>query len=246
MTTTVEPTRLEQTRARYPDEEGFVERDGVRSSGSATATASRRSCSCRRGRSSIRAPGRRRSHTSRGIAGFVTFDGRGNGRSDRPREPDAYREEEFAADALAVLDATRHGAGGARVPLARRRAGAAARRRAPRARRRAWCSSRRRCRCRRRRRARAPSASSSSRATTYDGWEKWNSHYWLAHYEDFLEFFFSQVFNEPHSTKQREDAVGWALETNPETLVATQARAAAARRGERAGAGRRRSVARRS
>ena len=57
---------------------------------------------------------------------------------------------------------------------------------------------------------------------TYEDWEKWNSHYWLAHYEDFVEFFFSQVFNEPHSTKQREDAVSWALETNPETLVATQ------------------------
>ena len=42
------------------------------------------------------------------------------------------------------------------------------------------------------------------------------------HYEDFLEFFFSQCFTEPHSTKQREDAVGWGLETDPETLVATQ------------------------
>ena len=36
----------------------------------------------------------------------VTFDGRGNGQSDRPTEPEAYREEEFAADALAVMDAT--------------------------------------------------------------------------------------------------------------------------------------------
>ena len=36
----------------------------------------------------------------------VTFDGRGNGRSDRPRDPEAYDEREFAADALAVLDAT--------------------------------------------------------------------------------------------------------------------------------------------
>ena len=40
--------------------------------------------------------------------------------------------------------------------------------------------------------------------------------------EDFLEFFFSQAFTEPHSTKQREDAVGWGLETDAETLVATQ------------------------
>src|SRR6187397_2775571 len=36
----------------------------------------------------------------------VTFDGRGNGRSDRPTEPEAYAETEFAADALAVMDAT--------------------------------------------------------------------------------------------------------------------------------------------
>src|SRR6185503_2269793 len=36
----------------------------------------------------------------------ITFDGRGNGGSDRPADPEAYREEEFAADALAVMDAT--------------------------------------------------------------------------------------------------------------------------------------------
>ena len=54
------------------------------------------------------------------------------------------------------------------------------------------------------------------------GWGKWNRHYWVEHYEDFLEFFFSQCFTEPHSTKQREDAVGWGLETDAETLVATQ------------------------
>jgi pimeloyl-ACP methyl ester carboxylesterase len=36
----------------------------------------------------------------------VTFDGRGNGRSDRPAGIDAYRPTEFAADALAVMEAT--------------------------------------------------------------------------------------------------------------------------------------------
>ena len=56
----------------------------------------------------------------------------------------------------------------------------------------------------------------------YVGWGKWNRHYWVEHYEDFLEFFFSQCFTEPHSTKQREDCVGWGLETDAETLVATQ------------------------
>jgi predicted glycosyltransferase len=59
------------------------------------------------------------------------------------------------------------------------------------------------------------------RRDTYEGWEKFNSHYWLEHYEDFVEFFFSNVFTEPHSTKQREDSVGWALDTDPETLAAT-------------------------
>ncbi len=31
----------------------------------------------------------------------------------------------------------------------------------------------------------------------------------------------SQVFSEPHSTKQREDGVGWGLETDAETLLRT-------------------------
>ena len=35
----------------------------------------------------------------------VTFDPRGNGRSDRPPDAAAYNRREFAADALAVLDA---------------------------------------------------------------------------------------------------------------------------------------------
>ena len=48
-----------------------------------------------------------------------------------------------------------------------------------------------------------------------------NAHYWRRDYRGFLEFFFSCAFNEPHSTKQIEDAVGWGLETDPETLIAT-------------------------
>ena len=36
---------------------------------------------------------------------------------------------------------------------------------------------------------------------------------------DFLEFFMSKCFTEPHSTKQIEDAVGWGLETDPEVLA---------------------------
>ena len=36
----------------------------------------------------------------------LTFDGRGSGRSDRPASPASYSAAEFAADALAVMDAT--------------------------------------------------------------------------------------------------------------------------------------------
>ena len=34
----------------------------------------------------------------------LTFDPRGNGRSDRPRDPAAYDRREWAEDAVAVLD----------------------------------------------------------------------------------------------------------------------------------------------
>jgi pimeloyl-ACP methyl ester carboxylesterase len=57
---------------------------------------------------------------------------------------------------------------------------------------------------------------------SYEGWAKYNRHHWLNDFPDFLLFFFSQIFTEPHSTKQIEDSVGWALQTTPETLIATQ------------------------
>jgi pimeloyl-ACP methyl ester carboxylesterase len=52
------------------------------------------------------------------------------------------------------------------------------------------------------------------------GWEKYNLAYWHTDYTDFTEFFFAQCFPEPHSTKPREDAVGWASEAGPEVLEA--------------------------
>src|SRR6201993_419721 len=36
----------------------------------------------------------------------LVMDGRGNGKSDRPLDAEAYADEEFVADALAVMDAT--------------------------------------------------------------------------------------------------------------------------------------------
>jgi pimeloyl-ACP methyl ester carboxylesterase/predicted glycosyltransferase len=151
----------------------------------------------------------------------VTFDGRGNGRSDRPSEPAAYREEEFAADALAVMDAT----GTERAVLVSLSRGAErslllAASHPERVDRMVFIAPA----------LPLPPVMPRSRAAQefdarrgeYVDWGKWNRHYWLRQYEDFLEFFFSQSLTEPHSTKQREDAVGWGLETDAETLVATQ------------------------
>jgi predicted glycosyltransferase len=56
---------------------------------------------------------------------------------------------------------------------------------------------------------------------SYEGWAKFNRHYWRRDYRGFLEFFFSQMFSEPHSTKQIEDCVGWGLDTDAETLADT-------------------------
>jgi pimeloyl-ACP methyl ester carboxylesterase len=57
---------------------------------------------------------------------------------------------------------------------------------------------------------------------SYEGWDKWNANYWRQDYKGFLDFFFNRIFTEPHSTKQLEDGIGWGLETDAETLVATQ------------------------
>jgi pimeloyl-ACP methyl ester carboxylesterase/predicted glycosyltransferase len=56
---------------------------------------------------------------------------------------------------------------------------------------------------------------------TDDGWAKYTAEYWRRDYPGFLEFFFAECLPEPHSTKQREDAVGWARETTAETLIDT-------------------------
>jgi pimeloyl-ACP methyl ester carboxylesterase/predicted glycosyltransferase len=149
----------------------------------------------------------------------LTFDGRGNGRSDRPTEPEAYRSAEFTADALAVMDAT----GTERAVLVALSLGAA------------WTLELG---------ALHPERvagivfiapalplgqsdpkvahSFTERLGTTEGWAKFNQHYWREHYRDFLEFFFAKMFTEPHSTKPIEDTVGWGLETDPETLIATR------------------------
>ncbi|MCR9111091.1 MAG: alpha/beta fold hydrolase [Rhodobacteraceae bacterium] len=54
-----------------------------------------------------------------------------------------------------------------------------------------------------------------------EGWQKYNRRYWESDYPDFLEFFFGKVFNEKHSTKQQEDSVAWGLEGDGQMLAKT-------------------------
>jgi pimeloyl-ACP methyl ester carboxylesterase/predicted glycosyltransferase len=209
----------EQTRARYPDESGYVERDGVRSyyevygSGDRTVLLLPTWSIIHSRHWKMQIPYLAR-HTR-----VVTFDGRGNGRSDRPAGVAAYVEDEFAADTLAVMDttgtehATLVGVSCAAIfgtilavdhpdrvdgivyiaPAVGIAPG-------------------------------HPERQVYAFDEVYDtdeGWAKYNSHFWSRSYREFLEFFFAQSFSEPHSTKQIEDAVGWGLDTDAATLADT-------------------------
>src|SRR3954452_1628862 len=99
-----EPATHEQTRARYPDESGYVERDGVNlyyevyGSGEPTVFLLPTWSIIHSRHWKMQIP-----YLARHCR-VLTFDGRGNGRSDRPDS--GYDEREFGADALAVMDAT--------------------------------------------------------------------------------------------------------------------------------------------
>jgi pimeloyl-ACP methyl ester carboxylesterase/predicted glycosyltransferase len=208
----------EQTRARYPDQEGYVERDGVRVFyevyGDAPTTF-------------LLFPTSPISHSRLWKAQIpylsryfrvITFDPRGNGKSDRPDTADAYSYWEVMKDGRAVLEATGAEAallgglcdgGGYALMLAAtdpaRALGVAAI---------APCVPRL-----------TPGHPNYRRhpslepLDTDEGWAKWNVHYWRRDYRGFLEFFFSQQLPEPHSTKQIEDCVQWGLEGGAESLV---------------------------
>jgi pimeloyl-ACP methyl ester carboxylesterase len=54
------------------------------------------------------------------------------------------------------------------------------------------------------------------------GWGRYNAEYWQRDLVGFAEFFFGEVFSEPHSTKQLDDAVEWTLQTDADTLIAIE------------------------
>jgi pimeloyl-ACP methyl ester carboxylesterase/predicted glycosyltransferase len=149
----------------------------------------------------------------------VAYDGRGNGKSDRPPDVAAYSLDEYVADALAVMDATEAGQailvglsfGGflacvlaAHYPKRVRAAVLAG----------TVASVG----------ANYPYLSPKhflAKHENWEGWNKYNREHWLADYPDFADHFVRNIFSEPHSTKHIEDGMAWANETTGPVLIKT-------------------------
>jgi pimeloyl-ACP methyl ester carboxylesterase/predicted glycosyltransferase len=214
----------EQSRARYPDGEGFAERDGMRlfyevyGEGEETVFLIPTWSLFHSRHWKMQVP-----YFARHFR-VLTMDGLGNGRSDRCRDPRRYGAAEFARDCLAVMDATDTERAvmvglswGAQYLLELVR--------------------------------QAPErvvgtafigplfpytpshlsvglepgrlTRSLQRLLGYRWWGQVNGTHWLQNYPEFADWFVSRGFSEPHSTKGIEDGVGWALDTDPKTLIAT-------------------------
>ena len=147
----------------------------------------------------------------------IAYDGRGNGKSDRPADVAAYSLDNYVADLISVLDATGTDKavvvglsfGGmiasvvaanyperiAALILAGTSAGI------------------------------GPSypymapAHFTATPQNFDGWNKYNREHWLADYPDFAQFFVRNIFSDPHSTRQIEDGIAWAGETTGAVLA---------------------------
>ncbi|GAA3617870.1 alpha/beta hydrolase [Microlunatus ginsengisoli] len=209
-------------RARLPDAEGWAVRDGVKlawsSYGSGPATIlllpTWSIVDSRVWKAQV-------GYLARHVR-VITFDGRGCGLSDVPRDPADYVDEQFAADAVAVLDAAGvrravvvgFSSGGSwAVHLAagwpERVAGLV---------------------------AIAPSclfddSAHPERSRSWweedpehpTGWQTYSRAFWQrGGFTEFVPYFFGQLFCEPHSTKQIEDGIGWALDTGWEATAASR------------------------
>ncbi len=215
----------EQSRARYPDSEGFVERDGQRlfyevyGEGEETIflLPTWSIVHSRQWKMQI-------AYFARHFR-VLSMDGLGNGRSDRCRDAKRYSPTEFARDCLAVMDAT----GTERAVMASLSSGAQYQleiaRLAP------------------ERVAGAvfigplfphtlskntiltdPVVQAVSRWAHLPAplwWSHMNPVHWRQNHRRFAEWFIPRCLPEAHSAKAIEDGVGWMLDTDPETLTAT-------------------------
>ncbi|WP_028658851.1 alpha/beta hydrolase [Nocardioides insulae] len=213
---------LEQRRAREPDEEGEVVRDGVGlhyevyGDGPVTVLLMPTWSIVHSRIWKAQIPYLARHHR------VVTFDGRGNGRSDAPEGAAAYRDDEYVADAAAVLDATATPAAvvvgfscgatwsiGLAADHPERVLGVVAIA--------GVCG--------------FPLARPEREQSVWDGqldttrgWAKYNRRYWLdGGFDDFRSFFFHQLCSEPHSTKQYDDLMAWSADVPAQVVADTTA-----------------------
>jgi pimeloyl-ACP methyl ester carboxylesterase len=205
----------EPTRARYPDEQAFVTgEDGVRIGYEVYGDSPDTICMLptwalmhsRMWRAQI-------PYLSRHFR-VIAIDPRGNGRSDRPRHAAAYSRATHIRDVLAVLDATATDRAmlvsiSPRAPLAlalavehpeRVRAVAFV---TPQL----W------------REAGFVGAFTAGRRERYDDYERFNPHHWKRDYRGFVEWFARTLFPHPHSTRQIEETIAHAFDTDAETLI---------------------------
>jgi pimeloyl-ACP methyl ester carboxylesterase/predicted glycosyltransferase len=214
------------SRARYPDIEGFVEREGQRvfyevyGEGEETIflLPTWSLVHSRHWKMQI--------HYFARHFRVLTMDGLGNGRSDRCRDPRRYAPAQFARDCLAVMDAT----GTARAVMVSLSTGAQYQlelaRLAP------------------ERVAGAvfigplfpytlthnsalthplaPSFSEVFHLRSPIWWAHVSPRHWRENHLACAEWLSSRSLPEPHSTKAIEDMVGWMLDTDPETIGATE------------------------
>jgi pimeloyl-ACP methyl ester carboxylesterase len=151
----------------------------------------------------------------------ITYDGLGNGASDRPVDAGFYGDLQFADDGAAVLDAC----GVAHAAIAGVSQGGP------------WALA---MAARHPNRVTAavfiapnvplapghPVRVAASKAFLdqlhdYPGWSKWNRNYWLSDFPGFLRFFFSKCFTEPNSESEIEHFFQMGMQTTPEVLLAT-------------------------
>jgi pimeloyl-ACP methyl ester carboxylesterase len=211
-------------RARQPDEQGYVERDGVRIAYETFNFGAEDRPTI------VFAPIDVIVHSRAWKAQVpylaqhyrvVTIDPRGNGRSDRPTDPAAYGDVQFVGDTIRVMDHLRVDRAvlvaicfsawqtfllASRHP--ERVLGLVAV--AP------WIKD-----------ATPPLPYRKAAVDrfeeeleSYEGWYKTNRNYWKTNWGDFAEFFFNEQLCEPHSTKQLEDVVGFAKESTAEVQLA--------------------------
>jgi pimeloyl-ACP methyl ester carboxylesterase/predicted glycosyltransferase len=205
-------------RARYPEIEDFIERDGVKigyevfGDGDPAIVFSPIDPMVDSRAWKAQVPYLARRHK------VVTIDPRGNGRSDRPSTLEAYSDDEFDADLLAVMDTTEIDKA---ILIGICTSG--------------WRSLVAASRHPDRVLGVVTIATWGAFLTppvpnredqdfeivrdVYEGWQKVNRHYWRNDWRGYAEFFFGELLSEPHSTKQFEDCVEWSMGVGPETMA---------------------------